>query len=163
MNKRKQQGSSSVSDSSTDVSHSSDSSNEKPERKKAKREYQQRWMIKKEYDPFKDSDIVNLSSDHFELREVFVKKNDDELKQHRHLYRKDYAKRPHVKEKTRKRLQDPEVIIKRKMYSEQDDVKQRKKDLAKVNRIVRNKLKEKDPVLYIELRGSAAEAAGIKI
>lgn len=137
---------------------------EKPPRKKTKRAYELRWVVKKEYDPLNTPQLINLEQgDIYELREVFVKKNKDELTQHRRVYRKDYAKRPYVRESTKKRLEDPEVIAKRKNYSAREEVKQRKMALAKVNRIIRNKLKEKDPDLYVALRGSAAEVAGVQL
>ena len=163
---QKQQESNSEDVDSGSMTSSSDpaNGNEKPKRMKTKREYVERIVVTPSHEDMNEV-LQKLLFDGYkaEKRLIFIKKNEEELAEHRRGYRKDYQTRPHVKVKNRKRLEDPEVKKKRKEYSDRDDVKERKKKLAKVNREMRNKLKEANPDLYVDLRGKAAEHVGVKI
>lgn len=63
-------------------------------------------------------------------------------------YRKLYMKRADVMEKTKIRLQDPEVVKKRKEYAELPRVKEQKKRLSSYSRKIRKELKQNNPALY---------------
>ncbi len=83
--------------------------------------------------------------------DVRFKKTPEEKEERRRLYRQKYMKRPNVVEKLRKRLADPQTIKARKEYAERPQVKERKKQLAKQNREIPAKLKNKAPELYKEI------------
>lgn len=83
--------------------------------------------------------------------DVKFKKTKEEKDARRRFYRQEYMKRPAVVEKLKKRLADPETIAARKRYAEREDVKKRKKELAKQNREIPAKLKKKAPKLYQEI------------
>jgi hypothetical protein len=83
-----------------------------------------------------------------EIRKIIVCKSKKEKDEKRRAYRRDYMKRPHVQEKVKKRMSDPEVIMKRKHYADREDVKERKRILAAKARKIKNLLKEKNPELY---------------
>lgn len=87
----------------------------------------------------------------YEIRDVIIKKSEQEKKYARRAYRKDYVTRPIVQEKIKQRLNDPETIKKRKEYAEREEVKQRKKELAARARQVRKLLKEEEPETYNRL------------
>jgi hypothetical protein len=91
-------------------------------------------------------------------KEVYIKKDPEEIAKAKRLYRKEYAKQPHVIKKTKERLNDPEVIKKRQEYADREDVKEKKKALAKLNREIRNRLKEEKPDIYLKLREEALHA-----
>lgn len=99
--------------------------------------------------------IVKLGMNEFPVKckiaEVKVKKTKEEKDRAKRLYRKEYSKRPLVQEKIKARLSNPEVIAKRKAYSEREDVKKRKKEIAARNRMIRNVLKYENSDLYKEI------------
>jgi hypothetical protein len=104
----------------------------------------------------RDSDEEEIPLPRGEVREVLLRKTEDEVKSDRKIYRKEYHKRPDVIEKNRERLRKPEVIEKRTRYAAQEHVKDRKKMLSKINRKIRSALKDKEAELYNQLRAEAA-------
>jgi hypothetical protein len=77
-----------------------------------------------------------------QVREVKVKKTDEEKRRHKRIYRKKYVSQPHVQEKIKAHLADPIVAAQRKAYAARPDVKNRKKFKAQEARAVRRQLKE---------------------
>lgn len=148
---------------------------EKQRRKRPKKEYTKeiilRWSplqatgLDKEFVVNHPEKVFGDYAENFNflLRDVYIKKTKEEEDEHKRLYRREYQKRDYVAEKTRKRLEDPEVKAKRKMYSDKPEVKERKKKLAKVSRLMKSKLKSKDPSLYVDLRGEAASLVGVDL
>lgn len=90
----------------------------------------------------------------YKLCRVRQLKTAEEIKATRRAYRKEYARRPYVQEKIKARLNNPEVIARRKAYSERPDVKARKQILASRARAVKNRLKEQNPLLYNQIVNS---------
>lgn len=97
-----------------------------------------------------DGQIVEVP---LELRAVKLMKTPEEKAKYRRIYRKEYMSRPKNQEKLKNRLNDPDVIQKRKEYAAKPEVRQRKKDLAARHRLVRKLLKEEKPEIYKELLG----------
>jgi hypothetical protein len=94
----------------------------------------------------------------YKLAKVRVKKTDEEIKQAKRTYRREYARRPQVKERIKKRLENPESKEKRLRYASKEEVKERKKFLAARNRKIRNELKRLDPELYRDLEKDVTES-----
>jgi hypothetical protein len=89
----------------------------------------------------------------FKLQKIKPLKSREEIRAKRREYRRQYSQRPEVQAKIKKRLSDPNVIAKRKEYSERKEVKERKKQLALRARQIKSKLKETYPEIYEELVG----------
>jgi hypothetical protein len=87
----------------------------------------------------------------FKVAEVRLKKTKEEKNKAKRIYRKSYVNKPLVKERMKKRLEDPETVAKRKEYSQRPEVKQRKKDQAALNRRIRNALKHEHSALYLQI------------
>lgn len=83
---------------------------------------------------------------------------DPERQKARQGYRKEYMKKPKTIAKVKARMADPEVIAKRKVYAEREDVKRRKKELAARARAIRRALKETQPENYELLKLKVEEA-----
>lgn len=82
-----------------------------------------------------------------QIRQVKVKKTEEEKRKHKRIYRKKYVSQPHVQERIKKHLADPKVAAERKAYAARADVKERKKGKAQEARAVRRQLKEVDLIL----------------
>lgn len=93
----------------------------------------------------------------FQVRECKLRKTKEEQAEKRRQYRKEYMNRPINKEKMNQKLQDPEVIAKRRAYAEQDYVKERKKLQNKRSREVKRKLKLMDAKLYEKILNDCEE------
>lgn len=78
-------------------------------------------------------------------------KSDEEKLKRRRIYRQQYTKRPDVRAKIKKRLNDPKVIEARKAYAEKPEVKLRKKQLSAASRALKKKLKEEYPTIHDSL------------
>lgn len=98
----------------------------------------------------------------FKVAEVKMKKTIEEKLKEKRAYRDDYMKRPHVQEKAKKRLADPELMAKKREYAQRPEVKQRKKELAARARLVRRELKTRYPELYNEILEETIEVNGKK-
>ncbi len=95
-----------------------------------------------------DSESLNLD---FKLRQVKLKKLPEEIKLARRIYRQEYMRKPEVRAKLKKRLENPKIIEARKKYSEDPRVKSRKKYLSKRSRELKNLLKKEHPGIYNNL------------
>jgi hypothetical protein len=84
----------------------------------------------------------------WEVKMVTPQLTDPERQKARQGYRKEYMKKPKTIAKVKARMADPEVIAKRKVYAEREDVKKRKKELAARARAIRRALKETQPENY---------------
>lgn len=96
----------------------------------------------------------------YEIRLVKLKRTEEEKKAIRRIYTKNYLSRPHVKEKIAKRLNDPDNVKARKEYASKPEVKERKRELNKRNRAIRNVLKQQKPEIYREIVESVIEHGG---
>lgn len=91
----------------------------------------------------------------FKVANVRVKKSKEEILLAKRLYRREYQKRPGVKEKLQAKLNNPETKKKRMEYASRPDVIARKKQVAAQNRKIRNLLKQEKPDIYKELQQKA--------
>ncbi len=88
---------------------------------------------------------------------IKIVQSEEEKLQKKRLYRKEYTKRPHVQEKSKIRLQKPDVIEARKRYADREDVKERKKVLSAAARAMNKKLKEEYPDIHYKLLNETIE------
>lgn len=84
----------------------------------------------------------------YEVRMARVKQNKEEKILARRVYTKEYTSRPESQAKIKKRMEKPETKQKRIEYAHREDVKERKKLLAKRRREILNTLKEDQPHVY---------------
>jgi len=88
----------------------------------------------------------------YEVRMARLKKSEEEKRESRRLYTKEYTSRPNIQEKIKARLEKPETQEKRKAYAARDDVKERKRLLAQRKRQINAMLKKENPDLYSSLQ-----------
>lgn len=76
------------------------------------------------------------------------KKTPEEKAETRRLYRKEYLTRPDVRERMAKKQIDEATQAKRKEYALQETVKEKKRQNSKIQRVLRQQFKSKDPEHY---------------
>ena len=107
-------------------------------------------MIAKPED-FKSRDArvqVNGHDVSFSVHDVVFKKSEEEKRQSQLEYRERYQHYPHVQVKNYLKSLDPIIQAQKKEYSDREDVKERKKLLAKRSRAFNRLVKKEFPDIY---------------
>lgn len=102
--------------------------------------------------PDADMDVVEV-----DIERVRILQSKEESRKKKAEYRKEYIEREEVKEKRKAKENDPEQKKKREQYSKDPVVRARKADCTKERQGTVRLLKDRDPVLYRQLREEARD------
>jgi len=87
----------------------------------------------------------------WEKRMVRINMSEDEKREARSIYRQKHSQKEAVQVANFLRSLDPAQIAKKKAYSAQPEVKERKKELMKISRRLKRQLKLEHPRIYESL------------
>lgn len=92
---------------------------------------------------------------------VLLKPETSLIKEQRKAYRREYRNRPESIRKREEKNKDPDVIQKRKLYCQKEEVKKRKRFLALQKKTIVKLAKEENPALYEKALKVARAEEGI--